>query len=144
LQIKDLISMFHLNERQRLRSGPFEAGLAVCSTRLVGNEFRDRIAQAELAAFHEGAWYRLSADHYEAFDTVTTECPAGKKSSLPSKGVHSSGRVIHSADTLVFLIHDDRLQADVVTDRGFLRGDTLQTGGILTGDAPRVYVRREL
>src|SRR5260370_11537418 len=52
----------------------------------------------------EGAWYRLSADHYESFDTVTTECPPGKKTSLLSTGVHSSGRIIHSADTLVFLI----------------------------------------
>jgi hypothetical protein len=48
----------------------------------------------------------------------------------------------HAGDTLVFVEYNWKLRADVVVDRGLLRGDTLRTGGLLFDGPSRIYVRQ--
>lgn len=88
----------------------------------------------------ENGWYRLSGNHWQSFDSVTTNCTRVDRPALGSR--RRSGTIKHAGDTLVFVEQDTAHAADVVADRGLLRGDTLRTGSLLFDGPPRVYVHQ--
>jgi hypothetical protein len=85
-------------------------------------------------------WYHLSPGRFESFDSVLMHHDGVPRDTNLSE--RRSGMVRLKGDTLFFEFVDSALGQVLPWDEGFVRGDTLYTGGS-HGDPVKVYVKRD-
>jgi len=86
-------------------------------------------------------WYHLSPGRFESFDSVLMHRDGVPRDTNLSE--ERSGMVRHKGDTLFFEFFDSARGQVLPWDEGFVRGDTLYTGGSPHGGRVKVYVRRD-
>lgn len=86
----------------------------------------------------EGGWFEIGGGHWRSADSVLVQCRERNTSKAFSRV--RLGRVTRSGDSLNFLA-TDTTSAELLVERGVIRGDSLYTGGEFFDGPPRVYLK---